>query len=117
MFEATRAGFVTEIAQDWHRVPLLSSAQARALLALVRRDEALQLAAQLLKQAADEMDGAYTNNREVINKCGAFGPAVVVYLPDNGRAQSPSASGGPPADPAMDMKPGAYSRGVHGLEA
>src|SRR5260370_987084 len=46
------------------------------------------LAAQLLKQAAEEMGGAYTSRREITGKDGVpVGPAVVVYIPDNGREE------------------------------
>src|SRR5260370_39199589 len=46
------------------------------------------LAAQLLKQAAEEMGGAYTSRREISGKDGVpVGPAVVVYIPDNGREE------------------------------
>jgi len=54
------------------------------------------LAAQLLKQAAEDMGGAYTSQREITGKDGA--PLVTIYkpevlLPDNGR-EEPEACGG-----------------------
>ena len=52
------------------------------------------LAAQLHKQAAEEMGNAYTNRRELTGKDGkdlpAPPPAVAIFaLPDNGRDTPP----------------------------
>lgn len=88
MFEATRAAFVAETATIGiaHRAYRL-----RRLESYVHRAEETKrygLAAQLLKQAAEEMGGAYTSRREITGKDGA--PLVTIYrpevlLPDNGR--------------------------------
>jgi hypothetical protein len=86
IFEATRAAFVAETAQIGiaHRAYRL-----RRLERYLHRAEETKrygLAAQLLKQAAEEMGGAYSRRRELTGKDGApLGPAIVVYLPDNGR--------------------------------
>jgi hypothetical protein len=96
MFDATRAAFVAETAQIGiaHRAYRL-----RRLESYLHRAEETKrygLAAQLLKQAAEEVGGAYTNKREVAGKDGApLGPQVVVYLPHNGRdpSESPPAAG------------------------
>ena len=49
----------------------------------------LPLAMTALKQAAEEMGGAYTNRRELTGKNGAplppVNPVVIYQLPDNGR--------------------------------
>jgi hypothetical protein len=88
MFEATRAAFVAETAQIGiaHR-----SYRLRRLERYLHRAEETKhyaLAAQLLKQAAEEMGEAYTSRREITGKDGA--PLVTIYrpevlLPHNGR--------------------------------
>src|ERR1700732_5467617 len=88
IFDPTRPAFVAETAQIGiaHR-----SYRLRRLESYLHRAEETKryaLAAQLLKQAAEEMGGAYTSRREITGKDGA--PLVTIYspevlLPDNGR--------------------------------
>ena len=86
LFDATRAAFVAEtatigIAHRAYRLRRLESYLHRA-----EETKRYGLAAQLLKQAAEEMGGTYSGRREVTGKDGApLGPAVVVYIPENGR--------------------------------
>lgn len=90
LFEASRAGFIAEATQ----VPIAHrSTRLRALHRMAQvaeRKGNFPLAAQLHKQAAEEMGNAYTNRRELTGKDGkdlpAAAPAVAVFaLPDNGR--------------------------------
>src|ERR1700687_1716946 len=86
LFAATREKFLADTAAVGiaHR-----NFRLRRLDAYLRHAESKKnhpLAIQILKQAAEEVGGAYTNKREVAGKDGApLGPAVVVYIPDNGR--------------------------------
>jgi len=91
MFEASRAGFITDATQ----VPIAHrSTRLRALHRMAQAAERkgnYPLAAQLHKQAAEEMGNAYTNRRELTGKDGkdlpVAAPAVAVFaLPDNGRS-------------------------------
>jgi hypothetical protein len=91
LFEATRKAFIEEAAQ----VPIAHrSTRLRALNRMAAQAEKrgnYALAAQLHKQAAEEMGNAYTNRREVTGKDGkdlpAAAPAVAIFaLPDNGRS-------------------------------
>jgi hypothetical protein len=80
IFEATRAAFVAETAQIGmaHR-----SYRLRRLESYLHRAEETKcygLPAQLLKQAAEEMGGAYTSRREITGKDGA--PLVTIYRPE-----------------------------------
>lgn len=90
LFEAARKAFI----EDATAVPIANrSTRLRALnrMALeAERKGNYVLAAQLHKQAAEEMGNAYTNRRELTGKDGrdfpAPPPAVAVFaLPDNGR--------------------------------
>jgi hypothetical protein len=87
LFEATRKAFVEETSQ----VPIAHRAlRLRSLHRMAERAEKvgnLALAAQLHKQAAEEMGNAYTNRRELTGKGGKDLPtaATVIVLPDNGR--------------------------------
>ena len=113
MFEATRAAFVAETAQIGiaHRSYRLR--RLERYLHCAEETKRYGLAAQLLKQAAEEMGGAYTSRREITGKDGA--PLVTIYkpevlLPDNGREEDLSACGGPPADPAATGNRGSMER-------
>lgn len=90
LFEETRKAFL----EDTSAIGIANrSVRLRALHRMAERAETagnIALAAQLHKQAAEEVGGAYTNRRELTGKDGkdlpAAGPAVVLYqLPDNGR--------------------------------
>lgn len=90
LFDATRKAFIEETAQ----VPIAHRAlRLRSLHRMAERAEKagnLGLAAQLHKQAAEEMGNAYTNRREVTGKDGKDLPApasavAIFALPDNGR--------------------------------
>lgn len=90
MFEAARATFI----EDATSIPIAHrSTRLRALNRMAAKAEKvgnMALAAQLHKQAAEEMGNAYTNRREVTGKDGkdlpAAQPAVAIFaLPDNGR--------------------------------
>lgn len=89
LFEETRKAFLEDTAEIGisHRTVRL-----RALQRMVEKAEGqgnTALAAQLLKQAAEEMGNAYTNRRELTGKDG--GPVQteahvsLFQLPDNGR--------------------------------
>lgn len=91
MFQAARDGFIADATQ----VPIAHrSTRLRALHRMAQaaeRKSNYPLAAQLHKQAAEEMGNAYTNRRELTGKDGkdlpAAVPAVAVFaLPDNGRS-------------------------------
>lgn len=90
LFEESRKSFLENVTD----VPIAN--KATRLRALHRMAQAAErkgnypLAAQLHKQAAEEMGNAYTNRRELTGKDGkdlpAAQPAVAVFaLPDNGR--------------------------------
>lgn len=90
LFDETRKAFIedtSDIAIS-HR-----STRLRALNRMAAKAETIgnmALAAQLHKQAAEEMGNAYTNRRELTGKDGkdlpAQAPAVAIFaLPDNGR--------------------------------
>lgn len=89
-FEQARKAFV----EDASSIPIAHrSTRLRALWRMASLAESkgnLALAANLHKQAAEEMGNAYTNRRELTGKDGkdlpAAAPAVAVFaLPDNGR--------------------------------
>ncbi len=90
LFEKARKSFV----EDSSGIPIAHrSTRLRALQRMAAKAEAkgnLPLAAQLHKQAAEEMGNAYTNKREITGKDGkdlpTSAPAVAIFaLPDNGR--------------------------------
>lgn len=90
MFEKARKAFV----DDATSIPIAHrSTRLRALQRMAARAEGMKnlaLAAQLHKQAAEEMGNAYTNRRELTGKDGkdlpTAAPAVAIFaLPDNGR--------------------------------
>lgn len=90
IFEKARAAFI----DDTKDIPIAHrSTRLRALQRMAAKAEAkgnFPLAAQLHKQAAEEMGNAYTNRRELTGKDGkdlpAAAPAVAIFaLPDNGR--------------------------------
>lgn len=90
LFEAARREFIAEATQ----VPIAHrSTRLRALHRMAQAAERkgnFPLAAQLHKQAAEEMGNAFTNRRELTGKDGkdlpAAAPAVAIFaLPDNGR--------------------------------
>lgn len=89
-FEKARKAFV----EDSSSIPIAHrSTRLRALQRMAAKAESMKnfpLAAQLHKQAAEEMGNAYTNRRELTGKDGkdlpAAAPAVAVFaLPDNSR--------------------------------
>jgi hypothetical protein len=90
LFDATRKAFIEDAAQ----VPIAHrSTRLRALYRMAQTAEKkgnFPLAAQLHKQAAEEMGNAYTNKRELSGPNGkdlpSSAPSVAVFaLPDNGR--------------------------------
>lgn len=90
VFEAARQAFIDDASQ----IPIAHrSTRLRALWRMASLAEGkgnLALAANLHKQAAEEMGNAYTNRRELTGKDGKdlpnAAPAVAVFaLPDNGR--------------------------------
>jgi hypothetical protein len=90
VFEKSRKAFV----DDCTGIPIAHrSTRLRALQRMATKAESMKnypLAAQLHKQAAEEMGNAYTNRRELTGKDGkdlpSAAPAVAVFaLPDNGR--------------------------------
>lgn len=90
LFEAARKSFVDDSSQIAiaHRSTRLRALQRMATAAEAKGN--YPLAAQLHKQAAEEMGNAYTNRREITGKDGkdlpAAAPAVAIFaLPDNGR--------------------------------
>ncbi|WPZ05647.1 DUF2280 domain-containing protein [Pelagerythrobacter marinus] len=90
MFEQARKSFIEDSSQIAiaHR-----STRLRALQRMAAKAEAkgnFPLAAQLHKQAAEEMGNAYTNRRELTGKDGKdlpapAAPVAIFALPDNGR--------------------------------
>lgn len=89
LFEATRASFLEDFGKIAisHRAVRLRALQRMAEMAEGRGQ--IQLAAQLLEQAARETGNAYTNKREVTGKDGeplpAAAPIAIYQLPSNGR--------------------------------
>jgi hypothetical protein len=89
MFDKARKAFI----EDSSSIPIAHrSTRLRALQRMASAAEKrgnFPLAAQLHKQAAEEMGNAYTNRRELTGKDGKdlpAAPAVAVFaLPDNGR--------------------------------
>jgi hypothetical protein len=90
LFEKARRAFI----DDTSTIPISHrSTRLRALQRMADRAEEkgnFPLAAQLLKQAAEEMGNAYTNKREITGRDGkdlpVSAPAVAIFaLPDNGR--------------------------------
>ncbi|OEO27917.1 hypothetical protein VW23_007200 [Devosia insulae DS-56] len=89
LFEEARKAFVEDTAD------IAISHRAVRLRALHRMSEKaegmnLQFAAALLRQAAEEMGGTYTNRREFTGKDGKdlptpVSPVTIFQLPDNGR--------------------------------
>lgn len=91
LFAQARQAFI----DDCSTIPIAHrSTRLRALWRMAERAEKagnLALAANLHKQAAEEMGNAYTNRRELTGKDGkdlpAAAPAVAVFaLPDNARS-------------------------------
>jgi hypothetical protein len=89
LFDETRKTFLEDTARIGisHRTVRL-----RALQRMADRAETsgnIVVAAQLHKQAAEEMGNAYTNKRELTGKDGkdlpAVGAVTIFSLPDNGR--------------------------------
>lgn len=92
LFDATRAAFIAGTSQIAiaHRSTRLRALQRMA--AKAESDGKLTLAAQLHRQAAEEMGNAYTNRREFTGKDGKDLPVpapvhgvAIFALPDNGR--------------------------------
>lgn len=90
LFENARKAFI----EDSSHIPIAHrSTRLRALQRMAQIAEKkgnYPLAAQLHKQAAEEMGNAYTNRRELTGKDGkdlpVAAPAVAIFaLPDNGR--------------------------------
>jgi hypothetical protein len=90
LFEETRKTFLEDTASIAisHRAVRL-----RALQRMAEKAESqgnMVLASSLLKQAAEEVGGAYTNRREITGKDGKdlptpVSPVTIFQLPDNGR--------------------------------
>ncbi|GAA4169162.1 MULTISPECIES: DUF2280 domain-containing protein [Shinella] len=90
LFEETRKTFLEDTASIGisHRAVRL-----RALQRMVDKAETqgnMVLASSLLKQAAEEVGGSYTNRRELTGKDGKdlpvpVSPVTIFQLPDNGR--------------------------------
>lgn len=94
LFEQARKSFV----EDSSHIPIAHrSTRLRALQRMAQAAERAKnypLAAQLHKQAAEEMGNAYTNRRELTGKDGKDLPApaaavAIFALPDNGRGGAP----------------------------
>lgn len=90
LFEESRKAFLDNVTD----IPIANKAtRVRALNRMAAKAEAMKnfkLAADLHKQAAEEMGNAYTNRRELTGKDGkdlpVASPAVAIFaLPDNGR--------------------------------
>lgn len=90
LFEKSRKAFQEDIST----IPIANKGvRIRALNRMAQKAETMRnfaLAAQMHKQAAEEMGNAYTNRRELTGKDGkdlpAAAPAVAIFaLPDNGR--------------------------------
>lgn len=90
LFESTREAFLKDTSRIGisHRSVRLRKLEAQVKLNETRGNSAM--VAQLLKQAAEEVGGVYTNRREVTGKDGkdlpaAAAPVTIFQLPDNGR--------------------------------
>ncbi len=90
LFEETRKTFLEDTASIAisHRAVRLRALQRMADKA--ENQGNMVLASSLLKQAAEEVGGAYTNRREITGKDGKdlptpVSPVTVFQLPDNGR--------------------------------
>jgi hypothetical protein len=90
LFEETRKTFLEDTAAIGvsHRAVRLRALQRMATKAEEMGN--MQLAAQILRQIAEEMGGALTNRRELTGKDGKDLPAppapvAIFQLPDNGR--------------------------------
>lgn len=90
LFDTARAAFLA----DCTAIPIANRAtRIRALNRMAVKAETMRnfaLAAQLHKQAAEEMGNAYTNRREVTGRDGkdlpvGAAPVAIFALPDNGR--------------------------------
>lgn len=97
LFEATRETFIHDSSQIAiaHRSTRLRALQRMAQTAEARGN--FPLAAQLYKQAAEEMGNVYSNKRELTGKDGkdlpaaatrAVSPVAIFALPDNGRGDT-----------------------------
>jgi hypothetical protein len=91
LFEETRKVFLEDTATIAisHRAVRLRALQRMAEKAEERGN--MVLASSLLKQAAEEVGGAYTNRRELTGKDGKdlpvpVSPVTIFQLPDNGRS-------------------------------
>ncbi|MDK4720120.1 DUF2280 domain-containing protein [Rhizobium sp. CNPSo 3968] len=90
LFEETRKTFLEDTASIAisHRTVRLRALQRMADKAETQGN--MVLASSLLKQAAEEVGGAYTNRREITGKDGKdlptpVSPVTIFQLPDNGR--------------------------------
>lgn len=90
LFEETRKTFLEDTATIAisHRAVRLRALQRMADKAETQGN--MVLASSLLKQAAEEVGGAYTNRREITGKDGKdlptpVSPVTIFQLPDNGR--------------------------------
>lgn len=90
LFEETRKTFLEETASIAisHRAVRLRAIQRMAEKA--ENSGNMVLASSLLKQAAEEVGGSYTNRRELTGKDGKdlpvpVSPVTIFQLPDNGR--------------------------------
>lgn len=90
LFEETRKTFL----EDTSKIAISHRAvRLRALQRMAEKAEGqgnMVLASSLLKQAAEEVGGAYTNRRELTGKDGKdlpvpVSPVTIFQLPDNGR--------------------------------
>ncbi|ETA72325.1 MULTISPECIES: DUF2280 domain-containing protein [Mesorhizobium] len=91
LFEETRKAFLEDTASIGisHRAVRLRALQRMADKAETMGN--MSLAAQLHKQAAEEVGNAYTNRRELTGKDGKdlpvpVSPVTIFQLPDNGRS-------------------------------
>lgn len=90
LFEETRKTFLEDTASIAisHRAVRLRALQRMADKA--ENQGTIVLASSLLKQAAEEVSGGYTNRRELTGKDGKdlpvpVSPVTLFQLPDNGR--------------------------------
>lgn len=90
LFDETRKTFLEDTATIAisHRAVRLRALQRMADKAETQGN--MVLASSLLKQAAEEVGGAYTNRREITGKDGKdlptpVSPVTIFQLPDNGR--------------------------------
>lgn len=90
LFEKTRESFLDDTSKIGisHRSVRLRKLEAQIAVNEQRGNSAM--VAQLLKQAAEEMGGAYTNRRELTGPGGkelpaATTPVTIFQMPDNGR--------------------------------